>query len=144
MSESKQISPAEANAKLGEGWQYVDVRTVEEFEEGHPAGALNVPISLAGRVGMQPNPDFVRIMKATFSPDAKIIVGCKAGGRSMRAAQVLAAEGFTQVLDQRAGWDGVRSPFGQISEPGWSRVGLPTESGKPAGRSWDDLKTKAG
>jgi rhodanese-related sulfurtransferase len=143
MSDSK-ISPEEANAKLAEGWTYVDVRTVEEFDDGHPAGALNVPISFAGRAGMQPNPDFVRVMKASFTPDAKIIVGCKAGGRSMRAAQVLAAEGFTQVLDQRAGWDGVRNPFGQVAEPGWSRVGLPSETGRPAGRSWDDLKAKAG
>jgi hypothetical protein len=35
--------------------------------------------------------------------------------------------GFTRVLDQRAGWDGKRGPFGEISEPGWSRAGLPTE-----------------
>lgn len=144
MSDSKKISPEEANAKLAEGWRYVDVRTVEEFDAGHPAGALNIPINLAGAVGMQPNPDFVRVMKGTFAPDDKIIVGCKAGGRSLRAAQVLAAEGFTNVLDQRAGWDGVRNPFGQLAEPGWSRVGLPTESGQPTGRAWADLKAKAG
>jgi rhodanese-related sulfurtransferase len=143
MSDIKRISPQEAHDKLGEGWTYVDVRTVEEFEAGHPAGALNVPIAHAGAGGMQPNGDFVRAMNAAFSKDARIVGGCKAGGRSLRAAQVLATEGFTNVVDQRAGWDGARDPFGQLAEPGWLRAGLPVEQGQPAGRSWDDLLKKA-
>jgi rhodanese-related sulfurtransferase len=144
MSDINRISPAEANERVSEGWTYVDVRTVEEFEAGHPVGAVNVPISHAGAGGMQPNPDFMRVMKAAFAPDARLVVGCKAGGRSLRAAQLLVGEGFTQILDQRAGWDGARNPFGQVVEPGWSRVGLPAESGQPGGRSWADLKAKAG
>jgi len=142
MADIKRISPEEANAKLGEGYTYVDVRTVEEFEAGHPAGALNVPIAFAGRAGMVENPDFVAVMAALFAKDANIVVGCKAGGRSLRAAQVLSAEGFTGVVDQRAGWDGARNAFGQVTEPGWSRAGLPAESGQTNGRSWHDLKAK--
>jgi rhodanese-related sulfurtransferase len=140
----KRISPQEASEKLAEGFTYVDVRTSQEFEDGHPAAAVNVPIMFAAGGGMTPNPDFIRVMKAAFPKDAKIVVGCKAGGRSLRAAQMLLAEGFTEVIDQRAGWDGARGPFGDISEPGWSRVGLPSEKGQPAGRSWEDLKKKAG
>ena len=143
MAEIKRISPQEASAKLAEGWTYVDVRTVEEFEAGHPAGAVNVPLMLAAGGGMAQNPDFARAMAGAFAKDAKIVVGCKAGGRSLRAAEILTAEGFTNVVDQRAGWDGARSPFGQVTEPGWSRVGLPTEQGSPAGRSWDDVKKKS-
>lgn len=142
MADIKRISPKEASEKLAEGFAYVDVRTVEEFAAGHPAGAVNVPFMHAGGGGMTPNPDFVRVMSAAFPRDAKIICGCKAGGRSIRAAQTLASEGFTNVMDQRAGWDGARSPFGQLAEPGWSRVGLPTEEGQPGGRSWEDMKTK--
>jgi rhodanese-related sulfurtransferase len=142
MSDIKRISPQEASEKMATGWTYVDVRTVEEFEDGHPAGAVNVPIALAGAGGMEANPDFVRVMKAAFTPDAKIVVGCKAGGRSMRAAQMLVGEGFTNIIDQRAGWDGARNNFGQL-EPGWSRVGLPSETGHPAGRAWSDMKSKA-
>jgi rhodanese-related sulfurtransferase len=145
MSAAKHVSPQDANAKLAEGWTYVDVRTVEEFEAGHPAGAINVPINLSGPSGMRPNPDFMRVMRAAFPTDAKLIVGCKAGARSQRATQALAAEGYTNLLDQHAGWDGARNAFGQLSEPGWSRdAGLPTESGQPAGRSWPDMKSKAG
>ena len=143
MTNPTRISPQDANEKLGEGWTYVDVRTTEEFEAGHPAGAVNVPLMHAGAGTMVQNPDFVRVMSAAFPKDAKIVCGCKAGGRSLRAAQALVAAGFTNVLDQRAGWDGARDPFGQVSEPGWSRLGLPTDHGQPAGRSWADMQKKA-
>jgi rhodanese-related sulfurtransferase len=89
---------------------------------------------------MAPNPDFLRAMNASFGKDAKIIVGCKVGNRSLRAAQMLLADGFSHVLEQRAGWVGVMGPFGNVSEPGWSRVGLPSEQGQPPGRSWEDVK----
>jgi rhodanese-related sulfurtransferase len=140
MTDTKRISPEEANRLLLEGYTYVDVRTVEEFEAGHPAGSVNVPIVFAG--GVQ-NPDFLRVMKAAFRADGKIIVGCKSGGRSARAAQALAAAGFTDVVDQRAGWEGSRNAFGQLAEPGWSPAGLPTEGGSPAARSWQDMKMKS-
>jgi rhodanese-related sulfurtransferase len=139
MADIVRISPAEAAQKLSEGWTYVDVRTTQEFEAGHPAGALNVPI--AHREG--PNPDFIGAMKANFPTDAKIVVGCKSGTRSARAAQVLVAEGFANVVDQRAGWDGTRNPFGQVVEAGWAGAGLPREDGAPAGRCWADLRSRA-
>jgi rhodanese-related sulfurtransferase len=143
MANVPHISPQEANEKLGEGYTYVDVRTVEEFEEGHPAGAVNVPIALAAPAGMTPNPDFLRVMSAAFPRDAKIVVGCKSAGRSLRAAQALLAEGYTDVFVQRAGWAGARNPFGKLTEPGWSLADLPVEEGTPSGRSWDDMRKKA-
>jgi len=144
MSNPTRISPQEASEKLTQGWTYVDVRTTQEFAAGHPPGAVNVPLMHAGGGGMTPNPDFLRVMNAAFAKDAKIVVGCKAGGRSLRAAQMLSAEGYTSVVDQRAGWDGARDPFGQVTEPGWSRAGLPTEQGEPDGRSWEDMRRKSG
>ena len=142
MSNPVRISPKEASEKMAQGYTYVDVRTVEEFEDGHPAGAVNVPLNLRGAGGMVPNPDFVRVMTGAFAKDAKIVVGCRSGGRSIRAAQLLEAEGFTNVVDQRAGWDGARDSFGQVSEEGWSRAGLPGETGQPSGRAWADMKAK--
>jgi hypothetical protein len=61
----------------------------------------------------------------------------------MRAAQALIASGYTNVVDQRAGFDGPRDAFGGLSEPGWSTLGLPTETETP-GSSYADLKKKAG
>jgi rhodanese-related sulfurtransferase len=110
------VSPAEAHAKMtSEGYTYVDVRAPEQFEDGHPEGAVNVPL----------DDTFVEAMSSRFAKDAPIIVGCRSGNRSARAAQALASAGFTNVLDQRAGWDAVRGAFGEIVEPGWSRCGLP-------------------
>lgn len=114
------ISPSEAHAKVtADGFTYIDVRTPEEFAEGRPAGAVNIPLGDA----------FVQAVSARFAPDAPIVVGCKAGGRSLRAATALVAAGFTNVLDQRAGFDGVRGAFGELTEPGWSRAGLPQDVG---------------
>jgi rhodanese-related sulfurtransferase len=142
MSEPTRISPQEASRKLAAGFTYVDVRTTEEFGAGHPQDAVNVPLMHAAGGGMTPNPEFVRVMVALFPKDAKIVVGCKSGNRSLRAARALLGEGFTNVLDQRAGWDGARSPFGDITEPGWSREGLSIETGQPSGRSWEDVRKK--
>lgn len=140
----KRIGPQEAFDSMKTGYVYVDVRTEQEFADGHAEGALNVPISHMGGGGMTPNPDFVPVMEKILGKGAKIIVGCKAGGRSLRAAQALIAAGFTDVLDQRAGWDGARDAFGQMSEQGWSRANLPIERGEPMGRTYSDLKKKKG
>ena len=43
----------------------------------------------------------------------------------MRAAQVLQANGFTNVVDMRGGFDGESNPLGQIVYDGWARRGLP-------------------
>ena len=91
---------------------------------------------------MAPNPDFVSVVEKAFGKDAKIVVGCKSGGRSLRAAQALTGAGFTSVVDQRAGWDGARDAFGQMGEPGWSRAGLPAENGATAGHAYADVKAK--
>ncbi len=137
------ISPAEAHTKMtDEAHVYVDVRTEEEFAAGHPDGAFNVPVMVATAAGLAPNPDFVAVMERVFAKDAPIIVGCKMGGRSARAAKELAVAGFTRILDQRAGWDGARGSFGELTEPGWSRADLPTESGAPPGRSYEALSTR--
>jgi rhodanese-related sulfurtransferase len=124
----KRVPPKEAYDLLNEGYQYLDVRTEEEFDEGHPAGAVNVPYAIraSGNTrGLQANPNFVDEVVAKFTKTAKLVVGCKSGGRSLNAARTLLAAGFVDVVEQRAGWDGVRDPFGQLTEPGWSRVGLP-------------------
>jgi len=141
--DSTRISAAEAHAKMThDHFTYVDVRTEEEFAAGHPEGAVNVPFMLAVAGGLEANPDFVAVMERAFAKDAPIIVGCKMGGRSARAASALAQAGFTRVLDQRAGWDGARGSFGELTEPGWSRSSLPTDSGTPADRSYEALRSR--
>jgi rhodanese-related sulfurtransferase len=135
----KTASPEETQALLAEGYVYVDVRTEAEFSAGHPPGALNVPVSSAGA----PNPDFVPVLERALGKDAKIVVGCKSGPRSRRAADALARAGFMDVVEMPAGFGGGRDEFGRPL-PGWVDQGLPVETGAPAGQSYSDMKTRTG
>jgi len=75
----------------GEDYIILDVRTLEEFGQGHMEGAVHIPVNeLEGRLG-------------ELSKDKPIIVYCKSGGRSSTAANLLAENGFTQVYDMGGG-----------------------------------------
>jgi rhodanese-related sulfurtransferase len=133
MANVKRVSPLEAKGLLDQGYTYVDVRTVEEFHAGHPTGALNVPLTVAGPAGSQMNPEFTAAIEARFARDAKIVVGCASGVRSLRAVEILTSMGYRDVVDQRAGFGGSRSPFGARAEPGWAELGLPISLGPDRG-----------
>lgn len=125
------VSPNEAHDLIqNEGYTYLDVRSVPEFTAGHPEGAVNVPLMNASPGGgMAPNPEFQQQVEARFPKDAKLVVGCLAGGRSARACDILSGAGYTSLVDQRAGWGGARDAAGRITEPGWEAAGLPTSQG---------------
>lgn len=137
----QRVSPQEAQRLVSEeGWTLVDVRSIPEYEAGHPAGAYNVPWAHAVNGAMQPNPEFLAVMQQRFPRDAKLLLACRSGGRSMKAAEALASVGYTQLTDQRAGWDGARDAFGRVQEVGWSGAGLPSASGPDAARGYDAVK----
>lgn len=140
-----QISPHEAQALLAEGGAtYVDVRSVPEFAQAHPAGAVNVPLFHADDRGqMAPNPDFLAVMQASFAPDAKLVLGCLSGVRSQRAAEILAAAGYRDLANVRTGIGGARDAFGRTVEPGWAQLGLPVETEASPGASYESLREKA-
>ena len=141
MAEIKSVSPEEAAELLKQGYTYVDVRSEPEFEEGHPEGALNVPLLNAGPVGLAPNPEFLSVMESAFGKDEKLVIGCKAGGRSKRAVEMLQKAGFTQLADQVAGFDAGKDAFGRAL-PGWGRTQLPVGKGKPEGQSYASVKQR--
>ncbi|HJK91482.1 MAG TPA: rhodanese-like domain-containing protein [Polyangiaceae bacterium LLY-WYZ-15_(1-7)] len=141
----ERITPEEALERMeDEGWVYVDVRSIPEFEGGHPEGAYNVPWKHRGAAGMSDNPDFLKVMEAAFGKDAKLILGCQAGGRSRSAAEALLAAGFSSVVDQLAGWGGAKDSFGQTVEPGWQAAGLPMALEPEEGRDYASLAERAG
>ena len=134
----KRISPEEARDLVdAQGYTYLDVRSVPEFEAGHPTGAYNIPLMHMGPGGMSPNPDFLAVVQKSFPADAKLVLGCKGGGRSLRAAELLQSAGFTSVVDQRAGFEG------NPTEPGWRPRGLPTSAEAQPGRAYESLRPKA-
>jgi rhodanese-related sulfurtransferase len=120
------ISTAQAEALLNKGASYVDVRTAEEFADGHVPGAINVPVSHMAPGGMSPNEDFLKVMLATFEKDQVLVVGCKAGGRSARATSILEQSGFIKIHDMAAGFHGSKGTFGETI-PGWLAEGREVE-----------------
>lgn len=140
----KHASVTEAHQLQASGATYVDVRSTGEFEAGHPEGAVNVPLLEPDTRGqMTQNPDFLRVMKASFDAATPLLIGCQAGMRSLKAAQMLETFGFTDVTNVRGGFGGARDPSGAVLEPGWASSNLPVETGGAAARTYDALLEKA-
>ena len=66
----------------------LDVRTPEEFAEGHLEGAINID---------QYEEDFMEKAKARLLADKTIAIYCRSGRRSANACGRLAAEGYKCV-----------------------------------------------
>jgi rhodanese-related sulfurtransferase len=132
------LSVTEAFDAQRAGATYVDVRSTAEFAENHPAGAVNIPLldhdEDTGQ--LMPNPDFIRVMKATFASDAALLIGCRTGGRSLRATHMLMAFGFTGVMNVRGGFEGACTPAGAVRDQGWRDANLPTDTGVTAEAAW--------
>jgi rhodanese-related sulfurtransferase len=136
------LSAREAHALVSEqGYAYLDVRAVPEFDTGHPPGAYNVPLFTprAGG-GMDENAQFVDDVRAALPLGAKIVVGCASGVRSQRASELLLAAGFLDVVEQRAGIEGVRDAFGRVREKGHRAEGLPLAMQAEPGRSYAEIR----
>ncbi|HEY2387969.1 MAG TPA: rhodanese-like domain-containing protein [Candidatus Binatia bacterium] len=132
MTDIPQTTPTEAYDVLRQNADavYLDVRTAPEFEAGHPAGARHVAVIFFGAGGQpRPNPDFVREVEAMLPHDAKILVGCQAGGRSQRACELLRDAGYADVTNVQGGFGGARDQTGRLVTPGWRDAGLPVAQG---------------
>ena len=123
----RQVTPAEAARELAATPHavYLDVRTVEEFDAGHPAGARNVPVFIrdpaTGRP--RPNPEFIAVVQRHLPPATLLLVGCQSGMRSQRACELLADAGYTDLANVVGGFGGSEEAAG------WKESGLPVESG---------------
>ena len=88
----RDITPEEAQAAIGR-IRLVDVREPHEYlgELGHIPGAELVPLAT------------VKAASADWDPKADIILVCRSGGRSGRAAEALVAAGFQRVMNMAGG-----------------------------------------
>jgi len=143
--EIEQTSPADAQARLDSDSAvvYLDVRSSPEFADGHPAGALNIPIAEAAPGGgpLTPNSRFLDEVAAALDTSRTIIVGCLSGGRSQRACELLAQAGYANVTNMQGGFGGARDQAGNVVIAGWRDAGLPVETGQPEGRSYQALRS---
>ena len=65
----------------------IDVRTPQEFAQGHVQGALNIDHSVIGQ----------EIGKAAVAKDDTVILYCRSGQRSGKALETLKQMGFSRV-----------------------------------------------
>lgn len=139
--ELRRISPEEAQDLLSgdEGYIYLDVRSVPEFENGHAPGAKNIPLLHRTPMGMRLNQTFVQDCEQALGTDAKIITACLMGGRSMQAARLLLANGFGEVVDMRGGFRGETDPGGRLVYPGWMPRGLPVTTDAAEDETYEGL-----
>lgn len=86
-----QISMNEAVEMMETEKDYIilDVRTIEEYEEGHIPGAICVPNETIGENVIEELPDKGQI----------IFVYCRSGNRSKQAATKLAEQGYTNIYE---------------------------------------------
>jgi rhodanese-related sulfurtransferase len=73
--------------------QLVDVRTPEEFSEGHLENAINIDVT---------SDDFDAKV-ASLDKEKPVMVYCKSGGRSARASARLKELGFKTITDLEGG-----------------------------------------
>jgi rhodanese-related sulfurtransferase len=127
----KQIDPSQTHNILQQDPSavYLDVRTPEEFANGHVPGAANIPVMLPDPATrrMAPNPGFIDAVLSKYAKEIKIICGCQMGGRSQFAAELLTQSGFTDVSNMQGGFGGARDPMGRVVAPGWVQSNLPVE-----------------
>lgn len=74
----------------------LDVRTPEEYAEGHIEKTLNIDVL---------NSDFESKALATLPKDKTIAVNCRSGKRSKNAAKILVKNGY-KVVELDSGYNG--------------------------------------
>lgn len=100
----EEITPREALERQQGGALLVDVREADEYREVHAQGARLLPLSeLEARAGELPGQELLMI--------------CRSGARSLRAAEYLAAQGH-RAVNVSGGTNA------------WVEAGLPTAGGK--------------
>lgn len=108
------LKPAEAAKRLQEKSRekpavtILDVRTPDEFRDGHLKGATNIDF----------NADAFETKLAALDRSKPVLVHCAAGGRSTRSLKTLKKLGFQTILHLDGGYNA------------WKEAGLPVE--KPA------------
>ncbi len=87
------LAPAEAHKLLAEApkMQFIDVREVEEYRAGYPAGARNLPLSE------------IETWAPKLDKAGAYVMTCRSGRRSAQAASRLQELGVTEVKNLEGG-----------------------------------------
>ncbi|MBQ9406049.1 MAG: rhodanese-like domain-containing protein [Desulfovibrio sp.] len=83
----------------------VDVRSRQEYEQGHVPGAINMDVA---------DPNFP-LMLQELPKNASVVVYCRSGRRSAVAVRIMESLGYIRILHMKDGW------------LAWEKAGLPSE-----------------
>ncbi|MCS6160680.1 rhodanese-like domain-containing protein [Shewanella baltica] len=89
MASAADQDPVIAWDKIAAGAMVLDVRTPEEFAEGHLANAVNIPFEQVAE----------EFAKRGIAKDAPVVLYCRSGRRSSIATEALVAAGYTQTYN---------------------------------------------
>lgn len=104
----------------------LDVRTQDEFSQGHISDAINIPLGLVD----------TRISDIHDKKSLPIILVCQSGNRSMQAARLLKKHGFANIYNLTGGMASWRQANLPVSS------GAKSKSGKDKGSSSKPDKKK--
>lgn len=94
--EVKVLSVEAYKAKLSDASvQLIDVRTPQEFAQGHIAGAKNINVL---------DPKFANEAAQILSKDKPVALYCRTGNRSQRAVSILRDLGYKTIYDLKGGY----------------------------------------
>lgn len=104
-----EISPQEALPAVEAAYaQFIDVRTPEEFAEGHANRTRNIPL------------DTLMANLDKLEKNEPVYLICRSGSRSKKAAQMLVDAGFPQAISIAGGteaWKAAGLPMGDNAVP---------------------------
>ncbi|MBV7314994.1 rhodanese-like domain-containing protein [Shewanella sp. NIFS-20-20] len=74
---------------IKDGALVIDVRTPEEFAQGHLADAINIPFEQIAQ----------EFAQRDIAKDTEVVLYCRSGNRSGRAQQSLIEQGYTHTFN---------------------------------------------
>jgi rhodanese-related sulfurtransferase len=123
----KQIKSSEIKKFLidNKDVELLDVRTQDEWDnigkpDGEKIGLKTHFITIVRSPDPLANKGFVEEVKNKIDPSKQLLITCKAGGRSMMAAQLLSQENIT-CINISDGFEG------NGENAGWKNEGLPSK-----------------
>ncbi|MBO2671312.1 hypothetical protein AYI81_03085 [Shewanella algae] len=98
---AEQMVPEVALTKVAQGAMLVDVRTPEEYAEGHLPEAVNIPFEQIAEA----------FAKQGIAKDTPVVVYCRSGRRSGIAKESLDNAGYQEVYNG-GGYDSLKASAG--------------------------------
>ena len=105
--------------------ELLDVRTQDEWDnigrpDGEKLGLTTHFVTIIRSPDPSKNKEFIEEVKKKINPNKQLLVMCKAGGRSMMAAQLLSQENIS-CINISDGFEGNGENLG------WKNEGLPSK-----------------